>query len=59
MEMRASVKAITPGHAREGQAGVVQGTDGKSPPKKVDVKWDLDGEVETVNAADLVQLGPN
>lgn len=59
MEMRASVKAVTPGHPREGQAGVVQATDGKTPPKKVDVKWDADGEVETVNASDLVQLGTN
>lgn len=59
MQTRASVKAVTPGHPREGQAGVVQSTDGKSPPKKVEVKWDVDGEVETVAVADLLQLGEN
>lgn len=59
MQTRASVKAVTPGHPREGQAGVVQSTDGKSPPKKVDVKWDVDGVVESVATADLVQLGTN
>ncbi len=59
MQVRASVKATTPGHPRENQAGIVLATDGKTPPKKVDVKWDVDGEVETVAVSDLVQLGEN
>lgn len=59
MQTRASVKAVTPGHPRENQAGIVQSTDGKTPPKTVNVKWDVDGEVEKMAVADLVQLGEN
>ena len=59
MEVRNSVKCIAAGHARENQAGVVQSTDGKDPPKKVTVKWDSDQAEELLAVGDLVQLGSN
>lgn len=59
MEVRNSVKVVLAGHAREGQAGIVQATDGKQPPKVVAVKFDLDGEVESIKGADLAVLGDN
>lgn len=59
MEVRNSVKVVLEGHAREGQAGIVQATDGKNPPKAVEVKFDIDGKVETVKGVDLVMLGTN
>lgn len=59
MEMRASVKCHTAGHLRENQAGVIVATDGKEPPRKVTVKWDLDQAEEVLVVGDLVQLGSN
>ena len=59
MNARNSVKVINESLARFGTAGVIQSTDGKDPPKVVEVKFDADGEVETVKASDLVVLGTN
>ena len=55
IQVRDSVKVGAAGHAREGQAGVVQSLDGTT----ALVKFDADGAVEAVEAADLVWLGSN
>ena len=59
MEVRNSVKVTNEALARFGTAGVVQATDGKEPAKSVQVKFDTDGETETVKVSDLVVLGTN
>ena len=59
MEVRNSVKVINPELARAGEAGIVMTTDGKEPPKTVGVKFDIDGETETVKTSDLQVLGSN
>lgn len=59
MQVRASVKCTTPGHARENQAGVVISTDGKATPKKVTVRWDVDQADEETAVSDLVVLDQN
>lgn len=59
MQVRASVKAVTAGHPRESQAGVVVDTDGKTPAKTVTVRWDLDQVDEVTKVTDLVELGSN
>lgn len=59
MQVRASVKCITEGHARQGQAGVVIANDGKTPAKTVTVRWDIDQADESVKVVDLLELGQN
>ena len=49
------VKPASAEHPRAGQAGVVHAVD-KKDPENVQVKWDIDGKVETVAVADLVAL---
>ena len=59
MDVRNSVKVINETLARFNTAGVVMETDGKEPPKTLTVKFDTDGETETLKASDLVVLGTN
>lgn len=59
MQVRASVKCIAAGHAREGQAGIIIADDGKTPQKNVTVRWDLDQADEVTKVADLLELGQN
>ena len=59
MDVRASVKCTNESLERCNQAGQVMGTDGKTPAKTVNVKWDTDQVIETVKVSDLVELGSN
>jgi len=50
----APVQVITEGHPRYQQAGVIHAEDQKK--KDVEVKFDLDGEIEAIKIADLRAL---
>lgn len=51
-----SVKVKSESHSRAGQAGTVQATN-PAKPDDVVVKFDTDGQLESVACADLAPLG--
>lgn len=51
-----SVKVVKEDHARFGQAGSVFATNKETHPDEVQVKFDLNGDIESVLIADLQAL---
>jgi hypothetical protein len=56
MNVWQSVKVKNETHSRYEQAGTVHATNAETHPDEVQVKFDLDGTVESVLIADLVAL---